>query len=89
MTGVVIQVVEGLVIGGVCVAWIGEMLHLERRTAALNELRRVKALGAVFRETLPRGSIERVAVSEAFLSLDVEGATGEWSPPVPVREKPQ
>ena len=78
-----VAVLEGLAIGAIFVGWMRAMTRLERRLAAINELCRVTALGLAFRDTLPPGSPERRAVHEAFLALDIEGATGSWEPPAP------
>ena len=83
MIPVLVAAVQGLVIGSLFVAWMRMMLRLERRLGAINELRRVTALGVAFRDTLPPNSPGRHAVHEAFMALDVEGATGSWEPPKP------
>lgn len=88
----VVAILEGLAIGALFVAWQRSMLRLERRLGAINELTRVTALGFAFRDALPPGSPERTAVHEAFMTLDVDGATGSWTPsalpgPTPLRSE--
>jgi hypothetical protein len=83
-----VAILEGLVLGAVFVAWTRSMARLERRIGALNELRRVTTIGYALRDALPPGSLERRAVQEAFLTLDVEGATGSWEPTAPPGSTP-